>query len=218
MRRPLASAALRLRLRCFSSSSPTRLLSPCPLLLSRRDDDDGREGPSSPQPPLPPGSTFSPRPLLFSASAAAGLLSLRGGWWRRALPPAASRPPGAVADAAPVRLTISRSKEGLAPSFIPPLCLLFFYLFSSCLMLGAATFLMQVILCVWLRARRRHILTMSTGNFPSLISLRSHILTMDLRTLNISLRSQNITPVKQISEVVFTSWIIVTHCFHAKSN
>ncbi|CAD6264067.1 unnamed protein product [Miscanthus lutarioriparius] len=104
MRRPLASAALRLRLRCLSSTST------CPFLLSRRDDDDGREGPSSPLPPLPPsGSAFSPRPLLFSASAAAGLFSLRGGWWRRALPPAASRPPGAVADAAPVRLTISRS-------------------------------------------------------------------------------------------------------------
>ncbi|XP_066348599.1 metal tolerance protein C4-like isoform X2 [Miscanthus floridulus] len=110
MRRPLASAALRLHLRCLSSTSPTRLLSTCPFLLSRRDDDDGREGPSSPLPPLPPsGSAFSPRPLLFSASAAAGLFSLRGGWWRRALPPAASRPPGAVADAAPVRLTISRN-------------------------------------------------------------------------------------------------------------
>jgi len=86
-------------------------------------------------------------------------------------------------------------------------------------MLGAAAFLMQVILCVWQRARRRHILTMNTGNSPSLISLRSHILTMDLHTFNISLRSQNIAyPVKQISEVVFSSWIIDILCFHAKSN
>jgi len=60
---------------------------------------------------------------------------------------------------------------------------------------------------------------MNTGNSPSLISLRSHILTMDLHTLNISLRSQNIAyPVKQISEVVFSSWIIDILCFHAKSN
>ncbi|ONM18311.1 Metal tolerance protein C4 [Zea mays] len=49
-----------------------------------------------------------------------------------------------------------------------------------------------VILCVWPRARRKHILTMNTGNSPFLVSLRSHILTMapltfpsDVRTLRI---------------------------------
>ncbi|PWZ43676.1 Metal tolerance protein C4 [Zea mays] len=105
MHPPLASAALRL----LSFTSRTRLLSHCPFFLSRRDDDGGREGPSSPLPPLSPsGSTFWPRSLLLSASDAAGLFSLRGGWRRRALPPAASRPPGAVTDAAPVRLTVSR--------------------------------------------------------------------------------------------------------------
>ncbi|RCV32955.1 hypothetical protein SETIT_7G044500v2 [Setaria italica] len=112
MRRPLAAAAvLRLRLLSSSSTTPARLLSPSAFLLSRRDDDDGREGPSSSPPPLPPpaASSFSPRPLLTSASGAAGLLGLRGGLWRRALPPAASRPHGAVDDAPPVRLTISRS-------------------------------------------------------------------------------------------------------------
>ncbi|CAN6227567.1 unnamed protein product, partial [Urochloa humidicola] len=108
MRRPLAAAAA-LRLRFLSPSSPftspPRLLSPSAFLLSRRDDD-GREGPS---PPLPSAaSAFSPRPLLTSASGAAGLLALRDGWLRRALPPAASRPNGAVADVPPVRHTISR--------------------------------------------------------------------------------------------------------------
>ncbi|XP_062184530.1 metal tolerance protein C4-like isoform X1 [Phragmites australis] len=111
MRRPLAAvAALRLRLRFLSPApSPCRLLSASHLLLSRRDDDNGREGPTSSPPPPPPPSPFSPRLLLTSASGAAGLLGLRGGW--RGLPPAASRPPGAgaVADAPPVRLTISRS-------------------------------------------------------------------------------------------------------------
>uniref|UniRef100_A0A0A9CWP9 Uncharacterized protein n=1 Tax=Arundo donax TaxID=35708 RepID=A0A0A9CWP9_ARUDO len=108
MRRPFAAAALRLRLR-LPSSSPPRLLSCSPIFLfsHRDDDDDARQGPSSAPPPLPPplSSPFSPRPLLTSASGVAGLR----GWWRRALPPTASRPPGAVADAPPVRLTISRS-------------------------------------------------------------------------------------------------------------
>ncbi|OEL21149.1 Metal tolerance protein C4 [Dichanthelium oligosanthes] len=115
MRRPLAAAALRLRLRLLSSSStsPNRLLSPCPFLLYRRDDDDREAPSSSPAPapaPPPAASAFSPRSLLTSASGAAGLLGLRCGWWRGpGLPPAASRPTGAVADAPPVRLTISRS-------------------------------------------------------------------------------------------------------------
>nr|CAB3484094.1 unnamed protein product [Digitaria exilis] len=113
MRRPLAAAAaLRLLSSSSSSSSKVRLLSPSAFLLSRRDDDDhGREGPSSP-PPLPPAhaaSAFSPRPLLTSASGAAGLLGLHSGWLRRALPPAASRSHGATADAPPAQLTISRS-------------------------------------------------------------------------------------------------------------
>nr|CAB3486625.1 unnamed protein product [Digitaria exilis] len=113
MRRPLAAAAaLRLLSSSSSSSSKVRLLSPSAFLLSRRDDDDhGREGPSSP-PPLPSAhaaSAFSPRPLLTSASGAAGLLGLHGGWLRRSLPPAASRSHGATADAPPARLTISRS-------------------------------------------------------------------------------------------------------------
>ncbi|CAN6242260.1 unnamed protein product [Urochloa humidicola] len=109
MRRPLAAAAA-LRLRFLSPSSPftspARLLSPSAFVLSRRDDDGGREGPSSS--PQPAASAFSTRPLLTSASGAAGLLGLRDGWLRRALPPAASRPNGAVADAPPVRLTIAR--------------------------------------------------------------------------------------------------------------
>ncbi|KAK3145127.1 hypothetical protein QOZ80_4AG0323580 [Eleusine coracana subsp. coracana] len=108
MRRPLAAAAafrLRLLSSSSSSSSSPRLPSRYPhfLLSSRRDDD---EGPSSPPPP--PSSAFSPHRILTSASCAAGLLGLRGGW--RGLPPAASRPSGAaVTDAPPVRLAISRN-------------------------------------------------------------------------------------------------------------
>ncbi|KAJ1257344.1 hypothetical protein BS78_K092600 [Paspalum vaginatum] len=104
MRRPLAAAALRLRI--LSSTSQTRLLSSAPFLCRRNDDDDS-EGPSSPPPP-PAASAFPSRPLLTSASCAAGLLAIRG-WWCRVLPAAASRPPVAVADAPPVRFTISRS-------------------------------------------------------------------------------------------------------------
>lgn len=162
-----------------------------------------------------PALSSSPRqlPRASSASVAGG-----GGGFslpRRRGPPAPS----------PTRLPYGSPSPAVRkgwPLLSFPRCACFFlyiYLFSSCLMLGAAAFLMQVILCVWQRARRRHILTMNTGNSPSLISLRSHILTMDLHTLNISLRSQNIAyPVKQISEVVFSSWIIDILCFHAKSN
>uniref|UniRef100_A0A0E0KNS1 Cation efflux protein transmembrane domain-containing protein n=1 Tax=Oryza punctata TaxID=4537 RepID=A0A0E0KNS1_ORYPU len=118
MRRPFAAAAaLRLRLRLLSSSSsatssssssssslPRLPSSPYPLhhhllLLSRR----GGDGDDDPSPPPP----FPPRPLLAS-SASSGVLGL-GRWRTRALPPAPSPPRGAVADAPPVRLTLSRS-------------------------------------------------------------------------------------------------------------
>jgi hypothetical protein len=64
-----------------------------------------------------------------------------------------------------------------------------FYLFRSCLILGVAVLLTLVVLCVWPKGRRNHILTINTSNSPSLVSLRSHILMIELCMLNMFLRS-----------------------------
>ena len=49
-------------------------------------------------------------------------------------------------------------------------------MFRSCLIFDVTALLMQVVLRVWPRGRRNHILTMNTSNSPSLVSLRSHIM------------------------------------------